>query len=698
MGSKFSSKKYTLAIEAPVNGRLRKSTVTVLDAKGKVQFTDRADLAAAGERDKLVKRLAQKLKKREGWIREQVESAWNKQVDQRHEQQAQEEQAAADAPPPPAAIGGYLVDGGRICRLLNTPNGPVVYALCNFNAQIVEEVLKDDGLECSTVLALEGVSQGGRSLGRAEISAADFHGMNWPVVKWGTRAVVNAGMGAKDHLRAALQYLSGEVPRRVVYTHTGWRQLDGTWHYLHGGGAIPAAAVLTDLADLQHFTFPAPPTGEALREAVRASLHVLHVLHEKEKTYPLVLAAYRVALGGSDFSVHIAGPTGAFKTELAALIQQHWGAGMHARNLPGSWISTANSLEQLAFVAKDAILAIDDFAPGGAAPDVARQYRELDRLLRAQGNRQGRQRMRPDGTLRPPHNPRGLLLVTGEDRPRHASIIARACVVEIEKKDMQVARLKACQDDAAAGLYAQAMAAFIAWVAPQYEAVQAELRRNVERFRDQAYQDEQHRRTATTTGELLAGWKLFLRFAQETGVLNAEEANELWNEAWAALVASAAGQARHHEHADPAKHFLRLLRAVLASGRAHLAAPDGDPPRTDPTAYGWHKVGEGDDEHYVAKGQCIGWVTPHDAYLEPEVSFAEVQKLASDQGVSLPVSPITLHKRLHEQKLLVSVEADRLTVRHTLGGLVRSVLHLSSQVLSPPPENVQIVQNVQETP
>src|SRR6185436_13476176 len=110
---------------------------------------------------------------------------------------------------------------------------------------------------------------------------------------------------------------------------------------------------------------------------------------------------------------------------LAALAQQHYGAGMDSRHLPASWSSTGNSLEGLAFAAADALLVVDDFAPGGTTADVARMHREADRLLRAQGNRSGRMRMRADATLRPPKPPRGIILSTGEDVPRGQSLRAR---------------------------------------------------------------------------------------------------------------------------------------------------------------------------------------------------------------------------------------------------------------------------------
>jgi hypothetical protein len=673
------SREFKLAIEAPVNGHVRKATITVFNDEGKVQLTDRADLTAIEEREKLVKRLAKKLGKSEKAIRGKVDAGWYELMEQRHEQQAIEQKAAADAPTLKASAGEYLVKDGRIYRLKDTFDGTAPIALCNFNAKIVEEVVRDDGIECSTVLAIEGVQQDGRMLGRAEITADEFPGMSWPVPAWGTSAIVNAGAGTKDHLRAALQHLSGDVPRHIVYTHTGWRQINGAWHYLHAGGAIgPDSGVMVELPDdLRRFHLPTPPTGQDRVTAVRSSLALLDGLAEKKIAYTLLTCGYRAALGSTDFGVHVVGPTGSFKTEVAALIQQHFGPDMDARNLPGSWSSTGNALEHLAFYAKDTVLTVDDFAPCGSTSDVARFHREADRLFRSQGNRSGRQRMRSDGTLRPTRNARGTILSTGEDRPRGHSIQARLSIVEVAPGDVNAAQLTKCQCDAATGLYAQSMSGFIAWLAPQYDAICIELRSSAERLRELAYRDKQHRRTASITGDLAAGWQIFLRFAQGAGAISAKESNRLWNAAWKALVEVAERQAVYHESADPAKQFLRLLSAVLFSGRAHLADKDGGSPVIAPTAYGWRLEGS----TYVAKGQRIGWVTEQDIYLEPDASFAEVQKLATDQGESLSVGPVTLHKRLHEQNLLVSADTgrNRLTVRRTLGGVVRAVLHLRAE-------------------
>lgn len=87
-----------------------------------------------------------------------------------------------------------------------------------------------------------------------------------------------------------------------------------------------------------------------------------------------------------DHAVFAVGPTGCGKSQLGALAQQHFGADMDAQHLPGSWSSTCNSLEAMAFTAKDVILVIDDFAPYGTQSDVQKLHASAERLLRAQGN------------------------------------------------------------------------------------------------------------------------------------------------------------------------------------------------------------------------------------------------------------------------------------------------------------------------
>jgi len=92
----------------------------------------------------------------------------------------------------------------------------------------------------------------------------------------GARAIVYPGLGLRDHARAAVQVLSGEMPERHVYSHSGWRELPGGWAYLHAGGAIgeagPVSGVEVALPDaLAPMVLPDPPAGDELLSAVRAT-------------------------------------------------------------------------------------------------------------------------------------------------------------------------------------------------------------------------------------------------------------------------------------------------------------------------------------------------------------------------------------------------------------------------------------------
>jgi hypothetical protein len=263
-----------------------------------------------------------------------------------------------------------------------TKDGTADVLLTNFGAHITADILVDDGVETRHHYALAVQLNGQTHC--LEILATQLAGMNWVAEHLGARAIVMPGMTLKDHARAAIQLLSPQVEHRRIYAHLGWRKRGEDWYYLHAGGAIGAQGAVEDITvalspPLTAYHLPVPPTGEAAHAAIRTSLALLDVAPDSV-TIPLYAGIWRAALGNIDCSLHLYGPTGEGKTELAALAQQHAGAGMDARNLPASWMSTGNALEGLAFLAKDAVMVVDDFCPTGARADIQRYHREADRL------------------------------------------------------------------------------------------------------------------------------------------------------------------------------------------------------------------------------------------------------------------------------------------------------------------------------
>jgi hypothetical protein len=395
-------------------------------------------------------------------------------------------------------------------------------------------------------------------------------------------------------------------------------------------------------------------------------------------TFALLGAIYRACIKACDFAIWLVGATGVFKSELAALAQQHYGASMGARHLPGNFASTANALESLAFLAKDALLVVDDFAPHGGTQDVARYHATADRLLRAAGNNQGRGRLSSDAKLREARPPRGLVVTTGEDLPRGQSIHGRTFVIEVGHGDIHTDVLTRCQKDAASGLYAEAMGAFVQFIAGQYDQVQEQLQRRAVELRAKAA--HAHSRTPGIVAELAAAFGLFMQLAVTAGAISKEQANELNSRCWNALKAVALQQRLLQSSSEPAQRFLELVRSAVTSGAAHVARMDGEIP-PDPTVWGWRNEGSAEHSRWIGKGRRIGWIDEDDLYLEPNAAHVAAQELGQRTGEPLTITQTVINKRCHEAGFLLTTDKKRgtLTIRKRVQGSSMPVLHLSAQ-------------------
>jgi hypothetical protein len=584
--------------------------------------------------------------------------------------------------------GPYRASPSGIVWVKPTSAGEVEVPLTNFDARVDRELVLDDGTEPQLLFELV-VQRGGRRES-LRLTAAEFAGMEWPLKRLGTGAVVNAGLGNRDRAREAIQRLSGAVPRETHYAHTGWREVGDEWVYLHAGGAIGAAGAVASVAvelprELARFALPAPPTGRALVDAVHASLRFLE-LAPREVVYPLYAAIWRAPLGPADFTLWLTGPTGAGKTELAALVQQHFGAEMDARHLPAAFTSTANALELLASLVHDAVLVVDDFAPEGAVADVAAAHRTAAYGIRSQGNLAGRTRLTREAALRPARVPCALRVCTGEDRPRGQSILARLLVLELDSGAVRWDELRACQHAARDERLAQALAGYVHYLAPRYGELRRSYKQRHEELREELQGTEGHRRTADIQAHLLLGFRAFLGYALEAGAITEGEHKQLGADMRAALAAAARAQAAHVAAAEPTERYFRALTEAIASGSAHVAGPAGDVP-AEPSAWGWREVTSGppglERREWRPQGRRIGYVEGEQLYLLPDPAYAVAEGLLRDTGESLGVSERGLRRRLAQRRLLASTADDRETyaVRKTLGGARLTVLHLLARQL-----------------
>ena len=558
---------------------------------------------------------------------------------------------------------------------------PLPVQLTNFTAEITGEVCRDDGAEQMRVYEITAQFAGETASHKGVVAAEEFGLLKWPATILGAKAVIYPSK--KEHTGVAIQLLSRKIKSRRVVAHLGWRNDGDGWRYYHAGGAIGAEGLIDAEVDLPSalaaYSLPAPLSAEAMTDSVAAVIGLADVGPD-DVTLIVLGAVWASVLMDADFSVYLAGRTGSGKSVLTALFLSLFGSGFSFNSLPASWSSTGNSLESLAHAAKDCVLAVDDFCPHGSAADQARLQAAADRIFRAQGNHSGRLRCRTDGTVRAVKPPRGLILSTGEDIPHGQSLRARTLIREIVREALDWSAISEVQKAARKGIYAQAMAAFLQWLATddRIEKLRASAPDDLFRWREKWTTRglNGHKRNVSTLAQLARAWHCWLGFACEVGAITLEERKQLWRRVWAALDVAGKGQDQYQANENPATRFIELIQAALSSGRAHLAATDGGKPGfADAQAFGW-RDGE-------PQGERIGWLDGDELYLQPDTAFSLAQRIASG-GEGLTISGQTLWKRLNEAGMLASTDTARNTnkVRRTIVGKSTPVIHLRAEILA----------------
>ena len=549
--------------------------------------------------------------------------------------------------------GPYSVEDGVICRTTINEHGPVVKPLCNFAAEVDEEIVLDDGVEISRAFVVSGTLANGSPLVPVRVPVSRFGGMTWVTDQWGLSAIVNAGLATKDQLREGIQRLSPTPRQRLVFAHSGWRKVNDEWFYLTSGGAVGRDGFEVELGpELRRYNVAAAP--ELACQAMRASLRLLEIAPLKV-TAPLWSAMFTSVLSTAlelSFSLWFHGPTGSLKSTIAALFLSHFGSFSES-TLPGTWSSTANQLERSAFTLKDAPFVIDDFAPSGL------DNRELEtkaaRILRAQGNLSGRGRLRSDLTQRPAWPPRGLIIGTGEQYPNAQSILARTLLIEGDRRQVNIEALSVAQHES--HILPQAMAGFITWLAPQMDELPATLRTAYAEARVRATEGNEHLRLPGVLATLWIGLDYALRYAVEVGAIEDARATEIQGQCWDALLQIGKQQAHIIEGERPSRRFLSALAAMLAQGRAVLLRR------------------ESSHDDYLGTGAIVGWQDTDFVYLIPDVAYQAVARFCRDAGEFFPVRCDRLIRDLNREGLSECSDG-RNTATVRVGGQVRRVVRL----------------------
>jgi hypothetical protein len=531
--------------------------------------------------------------------------------------------------------------------------------LANFTAKIVSQTMRDDGDARSRSYTIQGSLGEGGSLPEIDVTASEFPEMAWVHRDWGARAIVSAGRGMSSHVAVAIQTLSAPTDR-TVYTHTGWRELDGRPVFLMPGGGIGAdgvVAVDVELPGLRGYRRAELTTDPAeVRSAVLASLAFGWLA--PQTTMPLAGAVYlsplASAIGGIDFMVWMVGRSGSQKSTLLAQALRHFGDFDH-NTLPSSWTDTANALETRAYSAKDLPLGTDNYTPAVSERQRSEQTTKAERLIQSVGDGQARARCNRDGSLQSRvRYPRGVIISTAEILPpQNESTLGRCVVIERPlpttlasgtrfSSDLEPRRLSRAQE--LGDQYGPAMAAYIQWLArrglddlkPRHRALRTEMTGG-------------HGRTPGSLAALRLGWEMFLEFAVSVGAVAVEEQARHLDTIHQGLLRLGRDQPQvvHQRAVDL---FVSNLRSMISREMLGLASSKDEP--LTPRQVGGRFV------------PLVGWEVGDEVWLDKDATYASVTR---ELGARWLASETELGRQLKDAVVDVDGQAVRVLAAQEAG-------------------------------
>ena len=561
----------------------------------------------------------------------------------------------------------YLIEYGVLCWKKPTREGSVTVPMCNFNCHIHEHVIKDNGQDRTNYFRIAGTTRQGDSLPMVDVKTENFGTMRWVLEEWGLRAIIEPGQNIKDRLQHAILLQSQSAPVRPVFTHTGWREVDGQHIFLTGGGAIGIEENIDVNVELEkplERYVLLPPLGDPL-ESFEESRNFL-LIGEMPVTLPIWTSMYLAPLSSfidTAFTLWYVASSGSFKSVLTALALNHFGTFDHL-TLPASWTSTENDLEKLLFLAKDLPLVIDDWYPGEDSADARRLAVKAGRIIRAQGNRQGRGRMKADRSLETGYSPRGLLISSGEQMPGGHSQTSRVITVEMEKSDIFREFLTDAQEKGR--YYNMAMSHYIQWISKNWDDLSKSLPEFWQLRREKFYKDSRHARLAGDIASLCTGLFAVTRFGMDIGSMSEKEAIAVQEDGETIFGDMIASQGERVEEERPSKRFVSVMSTLISQGRAVFGNVDDESPRIP-----------------VPGTYPVGWQDNNGTYLfEPKSAFGAVYQFSQTSGQPFTFREDAVWKDLIRQGISKQSPDGRTKISKRIYGKPTRVIEIEKRVFS----------------
>lgn len=559
----------------------------------------------------------------------------------------------------------YYTENGCLCYLpVGRQDSPGIM-LCNFAPRIVREVIVDDGAEKTRRYLIGGTDANGNNFTPVEVPAGELEKMSWIANNLDASCDLCVVSQVEKHVRCAIKSTARFAEKQYIFSHTGWKKIDGAWQYLLPGDE----RYRVELKGKQrNYRGADTCTEDDLRKLF---CFLRSDLMPDEIILPCIALVFLSPLNeflrqiGHEpkFLLTLIGRTGSMKSTVAALMLSFFG-NFSATDLPMSFRDTANSIVHNAFALKDVLTCVDDYHPTAKA-EAGRMRETMQILARGYGDRAARNRLSSDITLRDPRPPQGNVIVTAEFAPDIGeSGTARLFCIEMKPGGINLPLLTEAQDKALEGKYAVCMRGYtdmLKFFADKGEIcgiLKSKFMTYRSKWRERLREDEIqfHDRLPDTLACLEIGFSFMEIFLSAETDFGEEDIAVLNARFESVLLRLAARQCESVEQDRPTHIFLRKMYSLIECGQVCLI-PASSRLETLPKNY----IGYEDETYY---------------YLLLDVSHKAVKRLCGEQDEGFAISAKSLAKALVDEGLIEQDESGTNTKTMRFGGRLKRVMLL----------------------
>lgn len=622
-------------------------------------------------------------------------------------------------------------------RLKKTKDGFEYFKISNFIATIKKKIDVNNGKDIDTnlLIDIQGTKNGTQRKSEINVLARKFSDLKWVTESFADWAIMEAGSSIKDYVRHSIQYLSKNIEHETVYAHTGWSKDKNGWFYVMSDGAIGRDNIKVKLSfsGKSIYSLPVSPVNEI--EAIKTSLSFIDI-GKDEIVIPLWIYTYLSTLTTilspmPNFLLYLYGKTGSYKTTISTLALSHF--GKYSQFLQGhgscSFEDTVNSVEKRSFDLKDTLMLVDDYCPTRNQQMSKQMYQTLHRIVRNYSNRSARKRLNPDATEKGSYEPRGCVIITGEDSTEIESTMARLLEIDIKEGDIDLGKLSELQEKA--DLFPHAMSSFINWIIPRIDKAQDEFYKEFNITRKKLYESslfKLHQKHIEHAAFIIVMSKILNTWLLDKKIYNKEEGNKFIER-----VESIFELRQKKEHSDITElseitQFYNTVETLIGQGKIYLYNLITGECTSQIVDKGKlidrEKIKETNDEEEINKryeayirstddiseernritrekikqevkkdtarwyeeadprirGDFVGWYDEKFHYFIPGAIMTSIYKYYKDSNKVFPVTERTIRRRLKERGLLETQNETHLTVVKKINNKDKRVLKLKKEI------------------